>query len=144
MEFAFVFPILFLMVYGVVVYSYVFVIHESINYAAQEAAIAAVSVPPLTDGYDGAVTSRARATALAALSWMPVDQRDRVLGSAGEKLELVPRIVSSDDGTTDGIQITLRFHLKEPTPLFPVVSLPIVGDVPPLPDVITAQAVARI
>lgn len=140
MEFAFVFPILFLMVYGVVVYAYIFVIHESINYAAQEAAIAAVSVPPSTPGYASAVEARARATAAATLSWLPADQLDRVLGSGGEKAEVTFRPA----GDSDGIQVTLRFRLKEPAPLFPVISLPLVGDVPRLPDQIVAQALARI
>jgi len=140
-EFALVFPILFLLVYGVVVYAYVFVLHESVNYAAQEAAIAAVAVRPETPGYANAVTQRARATALAVLSWLPADQRERVLGSAGEKVEVVFR---SDVDSTDAIQITLRFRLKEPRPLFPVINLPMVGDVPRLPEQITTQAVARI
>ncbi|MEK6806897.1 MAG: TadE family protein [Pseudomonadota bacterium] len=140
-EFAFVFPILFLMVYGVVVYAYVFVLHESVNYATQEAAIAAVSVLPKTPDYNNAVTRRARAAALATLSWLPADQRERVLGSSGEKVEVV--FLSDVDGT-DAIQITLRFRLKEPAPLFPVIQLPLVGDVPRLPDQITTQAVARI
>ncbi len=139
-EFALVFPILFLLVYGVVVYAYVFVLHESVNYATQEAAIAAVSVRPDTADYANAVTRRARAAALAALSWLPADQRERVLGSSGEKTEVVFLPV---DGT-DAIQITLRFRLKEPAPLFPVINLPMVGDVPRLPDQITTQAVARI
>lgn len=140
-EFALVFPILFLLVYGVVVYAYVFVLHESVNYATQEAAIAAVSVKPDTADYGNAVTRRARAAALAALSWLPADQRERVLGSSGEKVEVVFR---SDVDSTDAIQITLRFRLKEPAPLFPVINLPMVGDVPRLPDQITTQAVARI
>lgn len=140
-EFALVFPILFLLVYGVVVYAYVFVLHESVNYATQEAAIAAVSVLPRTPDYGNAVTRRARAAALAALSWLPADQRERVLGSSGEKVEVVFR---SDVDGTDAIQITLRFRLKEPAPLFPVINLPMVGDVPRLPDQITTQAVARI
>ncbi len=139
-EFALVFPILFLLVYGVVVYAYVFVIHESINYAAQEAAIAAVTVSPETEGYISAVEVRARATALAALSWMPADQLNRVLGSGGEKAE----VKFAPVGDSNGVQVTLRFHLKEPAPLFPVISLPMVGDVPRLPNQIVAQAIARI
>ena len=43
-EFAFVFPFLFFLMYGVLVYSYLFVLQESINFAAQEAAEAAVKV----------------------------------------------------------------------------------------------------
>src|SRR5258708_37699419 len=50
-EFAFVFPVLFLLIYGVIVYSYIFVLQESINYAAQQAAEAAVAVEPNTAGF---------------------------------------------------------------------------------------------
>lgn len=139
-EFALVFPILFFLIYGTIVYSYVFILHESINYAAQEAAEAAVAISPGADGYDAAVQARVRAQATAVLSWLPSAQRERVLGAGGEKVELLFLTV---DGSS-AAQVTLRFRLKDPTPIFPIINLPLVGEVPRLPEQISAQGVARV
>ena len=67
-EFAFVFPVLFLLIYGVIVYSYIFMLQESINYAAQQAAEAAVAVEPDIAGYDALATARARMMASRVLT----------------------------------------------------------------------------
>lgn len=139
-EFALVFPILFLLIYGTIVYSYVFILHESINYAAQEAAEAAVAVLPDSNGYDANVQARVRAQAMAVLSWLPAAQRERVLGAGGEKVE----VTFPDIGGESAVQVILRFQLKDPTPIFPIINLPLVGDVPRLPDQISAQGVARV
>ena len=139
-EFALVFPILFFLIYGTVVYSYVFILHESINYAAQEAAEAAVAVLPDSDGYDANVQARAKAQAAAVLNWLPAAQRERVLGAGGEKVEVTfPSI-----GGESAVQVILHFQLKDPTPIFPIINLPVVGEVPRLPDRISAQGVARV
>lgn len=136
-EFAFVFPVLFLLIYGVIVYSYVFVLQESINYAAQQAAEAAVAVEPQSAGYDATATAQARSMASRVLQWLPQSQQMRVLGEGGEKVE----VSFSNAGDSDVVQVQLRFALPG---LFPVMKLPIVGDVPYLPRQLVAQAVARV
>lgn len=45
-EFALVFPVLFLLVYAVIVYSYTYVLQQAITYTAQHLAEAAVAVNP--------------------------------------------------------------------------------------------------
>lgn len=136
-EFAFVFPVLFLLIYGVIVYSYVFVLQESINYAAQQAAEAAVAVKPDIAGYDAAATVQARTMAARVLQWLPTSQQQRVLGEAGDKVE----VSFGNAGDSDVVQVRLRFSLPG---LFPVLKLPIVGEVPRLPQQLIAQAVARV
>ena len=136
-EFAFVFPVLFLLIYGVIVYSYVFVLQESINYAAQQAAEAAVAVEPDAAGYDALATARARAMASRVLNWLPQSQQARVLGETGDKVE----VTFSNAADGDVVQVRLRFALPG---LFPVLNLPIVGEVPRLPPQLIAQAVARV
>ncbi len=136
-EFAFVFPILFLLIYGVIVYSYIFVLQESINFAAQQAAEAAVAVEPTTPSYDALATTRARAMASRVLQWLPSSQQTRVLGETGDKVE----VTFSNAGDSDVVQVRLRFSLPG---LFPVLNLPIVGEVPRLPPQLVAQAVARV
>lgn len=146
-EFAFVFPFLFLLMYGVVVYAYVFVLQESINFAAQEAAEAAVAVDPRADNPDTLRTQRVRATAVAVLNWLPDSQKQRVIGTSGELVEIEYCAAGSgglcpDD--TDGVIITLNFNMTTPDDLFPVLDMPLVGSVPPLPTQLRARAVVRV
>lgn len=141
-EFAFVFPILFLLIYGTVVYGYVFVVNESIHYAAKEAAESAVRVDPnLGPEYDERVTTLARSTVVETLRWMPVSQLVRVTGDeTGSKVEVL--FEEGDSGRAVRVRVT--FDVLDPSPLFPVVRLPMVGPVPPLPERLRASAIALI
>lgn len=145
-EFAFVFPFLFLLMYGVVVYAYLFVIHQSMSYAAQEAAEAAVAVSPAASNPDSLRATRIRSTATAVLSWMPAAQRQRVVGTAGERVQ-IQYCVGGSGGLcpsgTDAVIVTLTFNPNSPA-LFPVVQMPLLGAIPPMPAQLTARAVARI
>lgn len=152
-EFAFVFPILFLLVYGVIVYAYVYVLQQSITYAAQEAAEAAVAVAPRPDvDVFAQQQTVVRATAVSVLSWLPEKQRQRVLGAGGEKVdvELCPMASSGCPLDSDALRVTLRFSVRpegancSKDALFPMLNLYIVGCVPPLPANLTATAVVRI
>lgn len=149
-EFAFVFPLLFLLMYGIVVYSYVFVLNSALHFAAQEAAESVVRVAP--EAADSVKQQRAQATARATLDWLPAGQRSRVVGENGEKVDVgfCPDFAGDvcpacPAGATDcgAVVVTLVFGLLNP-PLFPSLTLPFVGTVPPLPDQLRAQAVARI
>ena len=137
-EFAFVFPVLFLLVYGVIVYSYVYVIQQSITYTAQHSAEAAVSVDPNPSAtLDARITTQVRALANAQLSWLPANQQARVLGAAGAGVLVQFSTVNG----SDIVQVTLKFDLVN---LFPTLVLPFVGSIPPLPTQLQAQAIARI
>jgi len=146
-EFAFVFPFLFLLMYGVVVYAYTFVLQESINFTAQEAAEAAVAVDPHATGADALRTQRVRATAVAILNWLPASQKTRVIGASGELVQ-VQYCTKGSGGLcpadTDGVIVTVRFAMTTPDNLFPVLDMPFLGKVPPLPTQLTAQSVVRI
>jgi Flp pilus assembly protein TadG len=142
-EFAFVFPILFMLIYGTIVYSYVFVINESIHYAAKTAAESAIRVDPAAGDYDVLVSNTARSTASRVLDWMPASQRARFADSTGEAIGSV-----SFESTVDGmraVRVELDFDVSESRPaIFPVLTLPFVGEVPPLPDRMRASAIALI
>ncbi|MES2684417.1 MAG: TadE/TadG family type IV pilus assembly protein [Pseudomonadota bacterium] len=138
-EFAFVFPILFLLVYGVIVYSYVYVIQQSITYSAQQSAEAAVAVNPLPEAtLNTRIEQRVRAVAVQSLNWLPADQRQRVIGATGEKVQVAFVTIASDQNV---VQVTLEFTVLG---LFPAMTLPLVGNIPPLPSQLRAQAIARI
>lgn len=148
-EFALIFPLLFFLIYGVVVYSYIFVLQESINFAAQEAAASAVAVVPSAPGADAQMIQRVRNTAVSILGWLPATQANRVLGSNGDKVQAT---FCTAGGTgcppdSDGITVKLVFDVTQPTSLFPVISFGGfmgVTAVPPLPAQLKAQATVRI
>ena len=146
-EFAFVFPLMFMLTYGVVVYGYTFVLQQSLNFAAQEAAEAAVAVDPRADAADSLRNQRVRDTATAILNWMPAGQKERVIGVSGEQVE-IEYCTGGSGGQcpngTDAIIVTLNFSMTTPAYLFPVLDMPLVGQIPPLPEQLTAKAVARI
>jgi len=138
-EFAFVFPILFLLVYGVIVYSYVYVLQQSITYSAQQSAEAAVAVSPSPgDTLNTRIEQRVRAVAVQSLGWLPPNQRTRVIGASGEKVQVAFETV---DSTQNVVRVTLEFDLPG---LFPALEFPLVGNIPPLPNRLRAQAIARI
>ncbi len=145
-EFAFVFPILFLLMYGTVVYSYVFVVQQSLHYAAQELAEAAVKVDPSLPNADVVRESNIRANAQQVLRWMPESQLNRVVGPDGGLIQ----IVHCDPGgancppDSSAVTVTLNFNLMQPEPLFPVLNIFLIGNVPPLPARLTASATARV
>lgn len=130
-EFAFLFPLLLALIYGMVVYSYVYVLESSINYAAQEGARAAVGVDPAV----GNQTAVASETVLTALNWLPTAQLGRVT-------VLFPACAGAGC-TPASLVVQVNFAL---TGLFPVISLGGVmgiGDIPPLPATLSVQAVVR-
>ena len=145
-EFAFVFPILFMLTYGAVVYSYAYVLRQSLTFAAQEAAEAAVDIDPTDQSaadYKGAVTSSATATAVAVVAWMP----ERLRSGMGTSVQLC----SEGGGGTacpsnggDAVVVTLTLPLTGNSQLFATMNLPFVGTFPPLPATMTAQATARV
>ena len=138
-EFAFVFPILFLLVYGVIVYSYIYVIQQSLTYSAQQSAEAAVAVNPIPAAtLNTRIEQRVRAVAVESLRWMPLRQRERVIGATGERVQVA---FQSIDGDESVVRVTLTFDVPG---LFPALELPLVGNVPPLPARLRAEAIARI
>ena len=140
-EFAFVLPMLLALTYALFVYSYVYVVYQSISYAAQQGAEAAVAVDPETQNYESAVELQVRRTIAGVLSWMPASQRNASIGALASA---VPVIFCDSDGggpsaycpteATGGIPVVvpITFPLLAPA-LFPVLNLPGIGSVPPLP-----------
>jgi len=146
-EFALVFPLLFLLIYGMLVYSYLFVLQQSLVFAAQEAAEAVVQVDPET-GTDAQRTQRAQQMATQILSWLPEGQRLRVLGdnNGGAVAVTICEIgqASPCPTSSSGVIVRLTFNVASPSYLFPVINFVGMGPVPPMPTTLTAMAVARI
>jgi Flp pilus assembly protein TadG len=137
-EFALVFPLLIALIYGGLVYSYVYVLQQAVNFAAQQGVQAALAVVPTSNtGNDsGNRMINADKVAKSTLNWLPSDQLTRVTTSASGSCT-VP------SGTT-GFTYQVSFDLSGSGGLFPaIVALPFgLGTIPPLPTSLVACAVA--
>ena len=138
-EFAFVFPLLLTVAYGGIVYGYVFFLQQSINFAAQQGAQAAVATVPTSIA---AATSAAHGTsALAAvkatLYWLPADQTTRIsVATNGTGC-----YAAGTAAPANSVTVQVTFALAG---LFPVLlDMPMgIGTVPPLPTTLQSCAVA--
>jgi Flp pilus assembly protein TadG len=137
-EFALVFPLLIALIYGGLVYSYVYVLQQAINFAAQQGVQAALAVVPTSNGANDS-SNRMRNADLVAkstLNWLPTAQLSRVTTSASGTCT-VP-------SGTNGFTYQVSFDLAGGGGLFPAITaLPFgLGTIPPLPGSLVACAVA--
>ena len=148
-EFAFILPALVALIYSLFVYSYVYVLYESINYAAQQGAESAVAVDPSLDtDYFSTVQTYAQSTAAGVLSWLPEAQRSASVGNANGSLVEVLQCNASGGGASPycpvaasgGTPIVVRISFPVRR-FFPALVLPGIGSVPPLPESISGIGV---
>lgn len=137
-EFALVFPLLIAISYGGLVYSYIYVLQQGVNFAAQQGAQAALSVVPTSNSGNDVTARMAKADLVAksTLTWLPTAQYSRISTSSTGSCT-VPA------GTT-GFTYQVSFDLNSGGALFPAIAvLPFgVGTIPPLPATLVACAVA--
>jgi Flp pilus assembly protein TadG len=153
-EFGLVFPILFVITYGAIVYSYVYVLRQSLTFAAQEAAQAAVAIEPGTANYETRVRQTAVNSALAAIAWMPPDVRSAIAVDAGDVTLCDgpgPGACASLAADESAVVVRLELPLasdgegrRDVSPLFATFTMPGLGRFPPLPNMMVGQAVARL
>lgn len=135
-EFALIFPLVFAIVYGGICYGYIYFLQQRINFIAQEAVRAAIAVAPGDDA--GAYLAAAQNLGNIAIA--------NNFSAAGVP---VPAALSANfsllvDGSNgDTLQVIVTYSLTSPT-LFPTVTVPGVGAIPPLPPVLTATAAGRL
>ncbi|EPJ79676.1 MAG: TadE/TadG family type IV pilus assembly protein [Pseudomonas sp.] len=126
-EFAIVFIIFFGVFYGLVTYSLPLLMMQSFNAATSEAVRRSVALSPTINNYDSLVTSQARTVLTTQLSWMP--------GSLA---------FSPSDATVTYVAGLLTVRIDYPksklTQVLPLLTLPFIGEVPRLPDNLSAQA----
>jgi Flp pilus assembly protein TadG len=135
LEFALVFPMLMLLSYSAVVYGYVYMLQQSINFAAQQASQAAVAVLPGTSSSSTTQTTTINNAINAALAWLPAGQKSRLSVPSS-----TPNCLTTGLSPTP-ITVEVDFALSG---LFPVlINLPFIGGtVPVLPSTLFACAVA--
>lgn len=142
-EFALIFPLMLAVFYGGLVYSYLYFLQQSINFAAQQGVQAAVSIPPTSDSAADLKnrTNLADTVRKNLLGWLPGDQSTRV--SASAPTTGCPGAPSPGANTFTYL-VTFTLSGGTATSLFPtLVNLPMgLGTIPPLPATLTACAVA--
>jgi Flp pilus assembly protein TadG len=140
LEFALVFPMLMLLSYSAVVYGYVYMLQQSINFAAQQASQAAVAVLPGTAASTTTQSNLIKQTVDAALAWLPAGQ---LTGRVNIPVPATSNCTNTYTAalTTTPIVVEVDFKLSG---LFPVlINLPFIGGtVPVLPANLFACAVA--
>lgn len=146
MEFALVFPLLFALFYATIVYAYLFALQESVSYAAQESAAAAHRVEPAgmeQAAFESQVEILVRCRAAQALDWLPASQLTSGLSGLS-----VDNCASSSNGGdsvdvswtgNDVFTVQLSFDTSG---LFPSISMPVIGAIPPIPDQLVGSGTA--
>lgn len=137
-EFALVFPLLFFLLYGAVHYGFIFAISSALTSAANDAARAAIQVDPEDPTYETLVVERARAAAVERLAWLGDTQKTIVLGTAGDRVSVA---LESDETLGEVVRVVIAYPSYSAQPVLPVVTFPVVGPIPPLPDSLGASAV---
>lgn len=132
-EFALLFPLLFVVLYAGITYGFVFFLQQRVNFAAQEAVRAAIAVDPSVTDYSGTITANAS---------LAVTQSFTGGGAAlPAGLAVPPSVTVSADKTT--VQVTVTYSLTSPV-LFPRITLPGFGPVPALPAALIGTATGRL
>lgn len=139
-EFALIFPIVFAIVYGGIAYGYVYFLQQRINFLAQEAVRAAISVAPGVDS--DAYLAQAQAAANQAITNNFTLAGVAVPPALGVTFSLQGDL-QGDAVAGETLVVVLTYNLNNPT-LFPTIPIPLVGAIPPLPAELQATAAGRL
>ena len=132
-EFALLFTLFFAIYYALVSYAVTMMLQQSFTHAAAEGARAAIAVDPLqypdTASFNTGVETRVRNTIDNALAWLPTKAKSAV---AGENVAI------DWSGSTMTVRVVYEGYAADP--MLPVLNLPIIGDVPRLPEDLAGSA----
>lgn len=140
-EFALLFVLFFAIFHALVSYAIVFFLQAAFLHAAEEGARAAIAVDRaayannasyLNDG----VLPRVRTTVGEVLDWLPDNTKLKVLG-AGNSLVQVTLVDNQ-------LTVNVIYTDYRNDPLVPILFLPIVGQVPLVPDDLSGTAVTSL
>lgn len=127
-EFAAVFVIFFGVFYALVSYSLPLLMMQSFNAATSEAVRRSVALSPTINNYSSLIVSQAQGVLSQQLDWMPatlaqdVKQYTYVTYTAGV------------------LRASIAYPKENLHQILPVLSLPVVGEIPRLPTYLSAEA----
>ncbi|MEY2837942.1 MAG: hypothetical protein RJB60_241 [Pseudomonadota bacterium] len=142
-EFAFIFPLFFAILYATVSYSLTLLLQMGLSNAAADGARTAIQlVDPLQfnqTGFNEATKQRISQAVKASLGWLSKAQVAAIVANI--------KVTTSPDpgngvGSLDGVRINVQVLWKNysSTPLIPSIDVPLVGKVPALPQDLSGSA----
>lgn len=136
-EFAAVFVLFFAVLYGLLGYCVPLLMLQAFNDAAAAGARVAVSVnPQAAGGYNAALKAAVDSAVTQRLSWMPTSWRNGCYG--GQFMDTpVTETISGRDYTRVRVCVSYPYATS---PIVPLLTLPAIGTVPRLPDVLSGTA----
>ncbi|RRQ21438.1 TadE/TadG family type IV pilus assembly protein [Thiohalobacter thiocyanaticus] len=141
LEFALLFLPFFALFYAIVSYGLVFLLMESFSSAAEGGARAAVAVDPTAytdtnDYLNNGVIPVVRDQVAAQLDWLPDSVKNQVLGADNQNVgvSLSNRVLTVEVGYED-------YHSN---PVIPMLTLPMIGDLPKVPAALGSRANVRL
>lgn len=118
-EFALVFPIFFALFYAIVGYSLVMTLQQSMTQASKDGIRAAIQANPTSKNYLASAETLARSAITQSLKGLPDGMRSNIKTNVS--------VVSTS------ITVTLTYPYSE-NPILPILTLPVIGNVPNIPD----------
>jgi len=139
-EFALTFGLFFALLYAIVSYALVFMLVQGFTSAAEDGLRAGISVDcsglSTTNCINSHIIPTVRQQAVTSLSWMPANVRSAVLGTNGNLVE-----VTCDSTNCEAV---IRYSNYATTGLTPVITLPVIGAVPRLPQDLVGRGSLRL
>lgn len=140
-EFAMLFLLFFGLFYALVNYAVVMLMQSAFIHAAEEGARAAIAVDRLayvnSQAYlSTGVDPRVRNVVGDSLNWLPAKPKDKVLGAGNSQIQL----------SMNGNQLTVRvvYSNYANDPLIPMLTLPVIGQIPKVPVDLAGTAVIEL
>lgn len=140
-EFMLLFLLFFALFYAMVNYAMVMLMQSAFVHAAEEGARAAIAVDRLAfvnqlAYLSNGVDPKVRTVVGDTLNWLPAKPKDKVLGAGNSRIQL----------TMNGNQLTVRvvYSSYATDPLLPVLTLPVIGQIPKLPVDLAGQAIIEL
>jgi len=136
-EFAAVFVLFFAVLYGLLGYCVPLLMLQAFNDAAAAGARVAVSVnPQAAGGYNAALKAAVDSAVTQRLSWMPTNWRNGCYGGEFMKTPVTETVAGRD---YTRVQVCVSYPYTA-SPIVPLLTLPGIGTVPRLPDVLSGTA----
>ncbi len=140
-EFVMLFLLMFTLFYAMVNYAMVLWMQSAFVHAAEEGARAAIAVDRLAYANNATylgngIDPRVRTVVGNSLNWLPPGIKNKVLGAGNSQIQLAM------NGNQLTVSIVYRNYATDP--MLPVLTLPMIGQVPRLPADLTGQAVIEL
>ncbi len=137
-ELALVFSLLFGLLWGVISYTFPLILMQAMNKATVDAVRVAATVPVTTTDYQAAVKTLAAQEMSAQLSWLPATWIAPLSTSSTSNITFSSAAGCPGSRPSCLVTMRLRYADYQTHPIVPAISLPILGQIPRLPQHVEA------